>query len=913
LRPAPCAAALLLAACGLWSGCVQTGPHEGEANRTPAAAAAPAAAPAASAAFAAVRPGGTAPTPTPPPFATVNKDARRIDGPLTLWQKDDKVWIELLPSQFGQPFLLVPKIRSGIGEALILGGLAAYPVNGAGGPQVVEFVRVHNQVRLQARNTDITAQPGTPEARAVADSYSHSLLGAAPVASLPHPDRKSVLVEANGLFVSDMLGVAMMLQRSLHQSYSLDRPNSVITALRGSEQATVIETQNHYYAGNLATLPQGGTAGAPVPGLPRFVPDTRSLLVGLHYSLAPLPEPPMAPRPADPRVGLFSATVLDFSNDLQQSPRLRYVHRWRLEKKDPAAALSAPVRPITFWIDRNVPLSYRDTVRAAILEWNKAFEKIGFLGAIAVEQQADDAAFDTLDFGHPSVRWMMNTAPAFGAIAPSQVDPRSGEILDAGIAFEGMSARGTRALRTQVLTGPTAAMSVAAAADLAPEDTGRCLQGTLAAEQMEYALDVLEARGELDPESELAQQFVLDYIKESIMHEVGHALGLRHNFRASRAYTEAQLSDPGFTREHGTAGSVMDYNAVNLPRPGRPGGVPFQTTLGPYDYWAIEYAYKPMPPGTTPADERAELQRIAARSSEPLLAYGSDEDSQYGIDPETIPLDLGADPLAFAAKRLDIARDLFQRQETRDLSPQRDYAVLRRSIGYAIADVRRAVGVLLRQIGGVRTLRDFPGSGRDPLLPVPAPVQRKALDLVARGVLGADGLTLTPALQRRLAPDFQERDESGAGLTDYAVPQRLLELQRAVLAHLMSDAMAARIVDSAAKVDRPADTFQLAELQHRLTAEIWSELGHGGAIAPARRELQREHVNRLAALVLQPAPGVRVDARGLARTEARALLARLDAEPRARGAADAETAAHLADCAQTLRLALQAPLQRLLP
>ncbi|MDP1647566.1 MAG: DUF5117 domain-containing protein, partial [Rubrivivax sp.] len=196
-------------------------------------------------------PAMTATPPRLPPFAAVLRDARRIDGALTLWQKDEKVWIELLPEQLGQPFLLSPKIRSGISEAWVLGGLMAYSVNGAGGPQVVEFVRVHNQVRLQARNTDVTARAGTPEARAVADAYSHSLLGATPVASQPHPDRKSVLVEANGLFLGDLQGIGMLLQRGLRQGYSLDARNSVITAVRGTPEVTVIETQNHYYTGSL--------------------------------------------------------------------------------------------------------------------------------------------------------------------------------------------------------------------------------------------------------------------------------------------------------------------------------------------------------------------------------------------------------------------------------------------------------------------------------------------------------------------------------------------------------------------------------------------------------------------------------------------------------------------------------------
>ncbi|HLL19439.1 MAG TPA: zinc-dependent metalloprotease, partial [Rubrivivax sp.] len=648
-----------------------------------------------------------------------------------------------------------------------------------------------------------------------------------------------------------------------------------------------------------------------------------------------------------------------FSDDMQFSPRQRYVNRWRLEKKDPAAEVSDPVKPITFWIDRNVPHGYRDVVRSGILEWNKAFAKIGISNAIVVEQQPDDAKFDTLDFGYASVRWMMNADPLFAAIGPSHVDPRSGEILDADIGFEGMAARAVRGVRSQVLpagaggsgggsvaTTNSAFPSPAAAFNsIAPvdppaavdgngkqHDHSRCMHGVLAAEQLGYALDVMEARGDVEPDSPVAQQFVLDYIKEAIMHEVGHTLGLRHNFRASRAYTEAQLSDAEFTRTNGTTGSVMEYNAVNLPRPGKTGGVPFQTALGPYDFWAVEYAYKPLAEGLKPAEEKAELHKIAARGNEPLLAFGTDEDIFFGLDPETIQLDLGSDPLAFASKRLEIARDLFRRQEVRELSPHRDYAVLRRSLSYALSDVARSVGVLARQIGGVRTLRDFPGSGRDPLQPVAAKTQRESLHLISSAVLAADGLAISPALQRRLAPDFLDRAESAGGPTDFALPQRLLELQRAVLNFLMSDGLAARVLDSGAKVDRPDQAFQLSELYQRLADDLWGELakpGPGGAliIAPARRELQRDYVNRLAMAALRPQPSARVDSRGLLRVQARAVLARLEAaqarNPVAQltgagvsarnskpNAAAGDTSAHLADCIETLRQALNATLQR---
>jgi hypothetical protein len=897
-------------------------PAGGVATTPPAAApvrAAPAATPSTAQAGAAA-PAAPATPATPPPFATVIKDAKKIEGPLVLWQKDDKVWIEIGAQQFGQPFLLSPKIKGGIGEAFVLGGLMSYPVSGAGGQQIVEFVRVHNTVRLQARNTRFYAKAGTPEARAVESSYSASLLGSAPVASQAHPDSKAVLVEANGLFLSDLLGVSMMLQRAFRQNYALDARNTVITSVRGTAAATILETQHHYYSNSLAVAQPGSPPGAPVPVVPRFVPDTRSLLVGQHFSLAPLPAVPMATRPADPRVGLFNTSVYDFSNDLSRTPRTRVVDRWRLEKKDPAAAVSDPVKPITFWIDRNVPLAYRDVVRSAILEWNRAFEKIGISNALVVQQQADDADFDTLDFGINAVRWMMSVEPAFGAIGPRHVDPRTGEILQSVIGFESMSPRSVRTTRARVLTPPASSSADAAPAAFAEpfgwptanhtaHDPAVCQHAELAAEQFDYAMDVLEARGDLDPDSPLAQQFVLDYIKDTTMHEVGHSLGLRHNFRASRIYTLAQLADPEFTRLNGTTGSVMEYNAINLPMPGQPGGTPFQTTLGPYDYWAIEYAYRPMAPGATPEAERDELQRIAARSSEPLLAFGTDEDSALGIDPETIQLDLGDDPVAFAAQRIAIARDLFARQETRFLPPDRDYAALRRSLNFAVNDMGRAVGVLSRQIGGVRTLRDFPNSGRDPLQPVPAAVQRQALDLVAKAVLVTDALSVSPALQRRLAPDFLDRGEVAGVSTEFSVQQRLLELQRAVLGQLMGEEVARRLLDSVGSYDKPSDAFQLSELYERLSSDVWSELASGKPITAPRRDLQREHVNRLSAGLLKPV-NTRADGRGLLRAQAVDVLAKIDAALRRGTQRDAQTRAHLQDSADSLRQALTAPLTR---
>ncbi|MEP7295614.1 MAG: zinc-dependent metalloprotease [Burkholderiales bacterium] len=856
-----------------------------------------------------------APPGSPAPFATVIKDAKKTDGLFTLYQKDEKVWLELRPEDFNKPFFLSPKLATGIGEAMIFGGLMA-------DAQVIEFRRVHNQVQMIARNTDYTAAAGTPEGRAVAAAFSASLLASTPVASAPQPERKSVLIDAGALFVNDMLGIGMRLQRAYRQGYAFDGRNSSVTSIRGTPEAVSLQVMAHYATGSIA-VPQPGTpAGAPVPTVPRTLPDPRSMFVTLHYTLSPLPDKPMAGRVADARVGYFTATRYDFSDDHARTPALRYVNRWRLEKKDPAAALSPPLKPIVYVLDHTIPVKYRPAITAGILEWNKAFERIGFKDAIEVKiQPDDDNAIDTLD-GGASVRWMSNSSPAFGAIGPSHVDPRSGEILAANIGIEGLSSRNVRAARSQFLSANAIdwgrMMQIGGELPASPAslrlggnafDARLCEAADLGAEQLGYALDVLAARGEIDPAGPEAEAFVLDYLKDTAMHEVGHTLGLRHNFRASRVFNDQQLSDPEFTHTHALTGSVMEYAPINLAVPGARAVAPFQSMLGPYDYWAIEYAYKPL----APAQEKAELAKIAGRSGEPELAYGTDEDNYLGIDPEALHFDLGNDQLAFVRKRLAIARDLFKRQESRSLSADDDYAVLRRSLNYAINDVARSVGVLARQIGGVRTLRDHPGSGRDPLQPVSAAAQRDALDVISRGLFAADSFVVTPALQRRLAPDFQERTESlenGAAsvTTEFSPPQRVLAVQRALLNHLMGDAVAVRILDNQG-AGRGGESFQLSELYTRLDRDIWSELRAGGDIPASRRELQREHLNRLASLLLRPSAGGRADTRGLVRTEANDLLARIKAAE-SRSSLSADARAHLKDCDEGLTQALSARLLR---
>ena len=700
----------------------------------PAPATAPAAAAAAAAAAAVVTQG------QPKPFADVIKDAKEIPGLFHVWQKDEKTWLEIAPEQFDVPYFFSVNLSSGLGENGFFGGLMDES-------HLVAFRKVGTRCS-SSRSTRATSRSRRrrrppPCARRFPTACSR----ARAIVSQPHPARKSVLIEATSLLLADIPGANGELERAYRQSYSFDFRHSSITKARSTPELTSFNVNAHY-ALSRVSQPPAMPGSMPFTRPPTTVPDIRSLFIGWYYNFAKLPETPMAPRVADDRVGYFGTWRFDYTSDNAQSPRVNFIERWRLEKKDPAAPLSEPKQPIVFWLDRTIPEKYRATVIEGVLEWNKAFERIGFKDAVQAKIQPDDADWETVDARHASIRWMVTARPQFGGIGPRQVDPRTGEILDADIGIDPVRLRNRRIQRVELVPQPITPFGARAAAI--------CQEADFAAVELGFALDLLEARGEIEPDSPEAEQFVLEDLKDVVTHEVGHALGLRHNFRASTVFTQAQLSDPAFTRANGIAGSVMEYNAINIALPGERQGSYLMRTLGPYDYWAIEYGYKEIPA----SEEAAELKRIAARSTEPLLAFSTDEDASAAIDPDASQGDLGSDPLAFVARRVTLARELLVRWQDRQLKPGEDYSILRRNVGRGLAQVGVSSLIAARYVGGVTVVRDHAGSPRPPLYPISPQRQREALNLLATGVFAFDSFRFKPEFMQRLTQDYLDRDDA---------------------------------------------------------------------------------------------------------------------------------------------------------
>lgn len=911
------------AAVTLLSACAATGTAPGAtASPSAAPAATPAAAPA-PAANAAAKPGAPAgpaasapgaPRPpadptAPKPFADIIKEAKSQDGLFPIWRKDEKVWLEIPKDKIGKPFMFTVNVANGVGER----GLYASQM---GMDQVVEWRRIGNQIQLVALNMSFRAEGGSK--LAVEQAFSPSLLAAGPVASAEHPERKSVLIDAS-MFLGDLPGLSTRLEMAYRIPFGPDRANSYFEASRADAKLSTLTARMHYATPRIPAPPLVAPP-VPVPTPPQATPDPRSMFVSFVYSFAALPEQAMSPRLTDPRLGHFMETFTDLGKDAKPNPRVHYVKRWRLEKADPAAALSEPVQPITYWMDKNIPPKYRPAVEAGILEWNKAFEKIGFKNAVVAKQQPDDANWDNMDAGHASVRWFVGADVGF-AIGPSHADPRSGEILDADIGMSDIFVRGGRAFISEDVGPGMSAGLNQSPLSLAAKVSGHnghghgadayCNYAQEAATEMDFALDVLEARGEIAPDSPEADAFIFARIKDVIMHEVGHTLGLKHNFKASTTVTQAQLKDKAFTEAHGISGSVMDYNAYNIAAQGEAPTTLNNTQLGPYDYWAIEYAYKPI----TAGNEAAELAKIAARSTEPALAYADDGDAggfgpYDGMDPLANRFDLGDDPLAYYKKRLKLSKELWARVQDRKPEAGEDPLRQRRSIVSGFNQLFRSAELVGKYVGGMHALRDLPGqTGRASFKPVEPAKQREALQFLASGLFSVDSFKFRPEFLSTLTIDYNEWDRGGP----LNVPAAVARVQLVALDRLLSGNTAMRLLDLSSYVpeNQRKGLISLNEVYATLNASIWSELKSGNEIDRLRRNLQREHLKRLQSILTKGGgPGVLADAYSLARLHAVQLQSDLK-NALGKGGHSVETRAHLAESLDTLSTVLRANMQRI--
>ena len=808
--------------------------------------------------------------PSQPPHATVLKDFKAVSGLVPLYHKDIRLYGEISAQNLNKDFIVLISIARGISRMPVLGGMTW----GFGDDWIWQFRKVDDRILIVRRNVRFRANAGSPEANAVQLAYTDSVLFALPVVTTG-PNGGS-LVDLTPVFMSDLPQIGNVLR-----GFAFSPQKSTWASVKGFKDNVELQVAATYQSGG------GG------PELDT-VPDSRGATINIHYSISQLPSTGYTPRLADDRIGYFLTAVKDFSRGNDQDRFVRYINRWHLQKADPNAALSPPKQPIIFWIEKTVPFAYRKPIREGIEEWNKAFEKAGFVNAIEVRQQPDDATWDPEDINYNTFRWI--TASAGFAMGPSRVNPLTGQILDADIIFDAdfinfwkqEFENFTPKSIADMCGGPLELSEIRAQNDRYWQHgyhTGPCSIHQGFARELALGVSVLAARPNTPQETE---KLITQGLKEVVMHEVGHTLGLRHNFKASTLYNLDDLNNPEKTKNTGLTASVMDYAPSNLAPKDAKQGDYYSQTIGPYDYWAIEYGYKVVPGGSAEA-EAAPLKPIAAKSGEWGMDYLTDEDTlPISPDPHTYRFDLGNDPVAYAKRRAKLVGELWPGLVERVVGEGEGYQKARRTFNILLSQYGTSMDMAARYIGGLYVSRSHRGDkgAKPPFTVVEAAKQREAMQMLEEHVLSDKPFQFPPELLNQLAVSrWSHWGSEPAIQPEFQIHEVILMWQERILARITSPVVLQRLHDSELKVPADQDAFTTAELLQRATKAVFAEtesLKKGEftprkpAISSMRRNLQRSFYQRLASLAMGNSSAPK-DCQTVAYSELVALQKRIDA------------------------------------
>ncbi|MHB8635390.1 MAG: zinc-dependent metalloprotease [Fimbriimonadaceae bacterium] len=851
------------------------------------------------------RGGAGAPNPTQAPGATVRpraEDPRPIDevvagfkklpGIVTLYRRKrgalDTVYMEVPDSMLGKLLLLQVTAGSGLGDTPNASVFHGMPLD-----DIPFELRKVDDARIDIMRPNLGHRSSVPEVkRMIARSFPDDVLASLDIRAR-QADRKSYLVDVGAFFKSDVAELSSTLRgrgpAAAGAGYTIDPAQTYIDSIKNFPENAVIHT--------VLSLTRRGPAPTAVGRGGMRVPTPKTVPWSISYNLSELPVGDgYVPRLGDPRVGYFTQSFQNLDNQSSRDQTVNYIERWHLEKADPSAALSPPKKPIVFYIDNAVPKEYRDDVRRGLLMWNPAFAALGIKDAIVVKQMPADAKWDIADLRYNVVRW--TTGMPF-AIALMRANPLTGEMLNASINFDGVFAAGAAGEFDEVVTpsslyNPPVLQLPGKYADMACD-----MQESSARIGVEGE-DLFESLATAGAPFDKAE-YIHQRLAEVVCHEMGHCLGLRHNFVGSTQATLKQLGDPNFVQNHGTSASVMDYVPYNIAALKRKGVDYYQTKVGDYDRFAIAYGYTDTH-ALTPQEEKPALLKIASQGSLPGRRYLSDGTAD-AYDPADVRYDFSAEPLSWAAREMQVFKYLLDTASARRVKSGQSYYAFSRSWTTALNGYLRAASYVPRYIGGVNLSNDYAGDpgARKPVEPVAVQEQARALRLLNKYVFGESAFAFRRADLAMLTfnPNVSG-NEANAAARLFPIRNSVADFQSATLKRVFTPDVLNRIANNEF---RASNTLTLPELFHSVHSAIWSELSAHHPISDLRRQLQRTDLGILIGYAVHRDPSTPDDARALAMVELRRLKTKIEAS---RPSRDDYTRAHLADCLAQIKQALSA-------
>ena len=776
-----------------------------------------------------------APKKTPPKkkgktIKDLTKSSKKIEGLFTIFQDTVTGATKLLikEDQLNRDFIYFSQIADGVTEANAFRG--SYR-----GSSVFHLKKYFNKLEFIAPNTSFYFDKNNALSKSAEANISDAVVASGKI--LASDDKKGeYLIDASGLFLSETF-TRIKGPRFPGQSpfaFSLgrfDKNKSKINEIKNYPENTNVKTE--YVYSNPSVL-NGGSAA---------VTDGRNVSIKVFHTFMNMPENDYESRMDDPRVGYF----LTQTNDMTTTNTINYrdlIHRWKLVKKNPDDAISEPVTPITWWMEKSTPVEWRETIKEGVLAWNEAFEKAGFKNAMVVKMQPDDATWDAGDVRYNVLRWTSSPNPPFGGYGPSFVNPRTGEILGADIMLEFVHFT-NRVFADKLYNDAAKNMYLETTEELeakkflAKNNLLFCSAGHVMHENLQLGTAVLQASGASDMDMEAIKK---EGMKSLIMHEVGHTLGLNHNMKASQLFSPDQLADAEFIKGKALTGSVMDYAGINITNDRSKQGQYYDMNVGPYDVWAIQFGY-------TPFKNEAEKNALLERSTEPELIFGNDADDMRSpgkaIDPRVMIGDLSNDQITYSINRFELINSMMENLKDKFTKKGETYEELRRAYYTLHNQSAIAGGVVSRFIGGVYVDRSTFGQegGTQPYTPVSLADQKRAMNTLKKYIFAPNSFSTPKEVYNYLARQRRGYNFFG-GPEDPKIHEQVLSYQTRVLAHIMHPNTLQRLSNS----ELYGNKYKLSSFMTDLNNMMFKPDVYG-SINSFRQNLQAVYTKRLISMI----------------------------------------------------------------